>query len=70
MENQETIEEEEKSVDNERENISWNGETNTVLIYDKNISSENLQPNVEKIQDQVWKGKESFIQHLFAMILM
>ena len=59
--NQETIEDEEKYVDDERENISWNGETNTVLIYDKNISDENLQPNIEKIQDPVWKGKESFI---------
>ena len=39
----------------ERQNISWDGETSTVLIYDKNLTNSDLEQDNERVQHTKWK---------------
>lgn len=55
--NKAATDEDDETVLHQKENVSWNGETSTVLIYDKNMSDGNVQSHCEKVQDPVWKGK-------------
>ena len=39
----------------ERQNVSWDGETSTVLIYDKNLTNSDLEQDNERVQHTKWK---------------
>ena len=52
-------------------NVAWNGEASTVLIYDKEITSRDMQSKPKKDQDQKWKvDRENRLRDQLEKIVM